>query len=398
MSDKGFDWERAVIMELNREHGAIARARKVSLRPIAITLFDSETKWGQFDELTRTISISRKLVNEHPWDHVLGVLLHEMAHQYVAEQEGTARAHPQHHERPHGEAFQTACTRLGVPAQFAKAGLDLQSCDLDWRSEARDDASEKILDKVRKLLALANSTNENEALLAMEKVRELYARYNLEAMHQSSQRNFVHLVITHGKKRMESWEQRTISILTEHFFVEVLTFRQFEPRTGSRVHAVEIVGTRENVLMAEYVYHFLLNQTEFLMRKAVQGGTRLVRSEKGSFRLGVLDGFAKKLQATHTRPLTPRPSSPSASTSASATTASNSLTVIGEALTMFRDHSGIQEYLKEIYPRLGRRRGSTVTVNRTAFAAGHAAGQTLTLNKPLSTHMGNQGHRLSSRS
>src|ERR1700677_235196 len=96
-----FDWERAVIMELNREHESLSRVHKVILRPVAITLFDSETKWGQFDELTWTISISRKLVNEHPWAHVLGVFFHETAHQYVAEKRQTIS----NQEKPHGELF-----------------------------------------------------------------------------------------------------------------------------------------------------------------------------------------------------------------------------------------------------------------------------------------------------
>ncbi len=188
------DWERTVVLELNREHEYICRVHKVNLRPIAITLFDSESFWGQFDNLTRTISISRKLVNEFPWHQVVGVFRHEMAHQFVAEQHATRF----HSEKPHSELFKEACKRLGVPDQFAKAGLDLQSGNLDWRIEPRNEATEKILDKVKKLLALATSTNEHEALLAMERVRDLYAKYNLEHIATLKKESFVHLVVTHG--------------------------------------------------------------------------------------------------------------------------------------------------------------------------------------------------------
>ncbi len=378
------DWERAVVLELTREHDFVCRIHKVSLRPIAIMLFDSEALWGQFDNRTRTISISRKLVKGHSWHQVLGVFRHEMAHQLVAERS------PQQFlsDRPHSEVFKEACRCLGVPDQFAKAGINLQCSSLDWRSERRDTATEKILEKTKKLLALAGSANEHEAHLAMERVRELYAKYNLEHLATLAKESFVHLVITHNKKRMESWEQRTVSILTEHFFVKILTFQQFDANTGNRVHALEFIGTRENVLMAEYVYYFLLRQVDFLLKQALASELGLIRSERSSFRLGVLDGFSKKLKHSERAAV-------SASSPASSTTNSTALTVIGEALAKFRSDAHFENYVSGIYPRIGQRRQSSIAIDGEAFAAGHAAGRSITLNKPISSQMGNQGRLLS---
>jgi hypothetical protein len=377
-----WDWERAIVLELNREHEYACRIHRVNLRPIAITLFNSETVWGQFDGLTRTISISRKLVNEHPWHSVVGVFRHEMAHQLVAEERLTKPTTG----RSHDELFKEACRRLGIPGQFARAGLDLQNCDLDWRHEPRDSGVEKILDKVKKLLALASSTNEHEALLAMARVRELYAKYNLDHVTTLSKEQFVHLVITHSKKRMQSWEQRIISILTEHFFVKVLFCQQFDPETGKHAPAVEIIGARENVLMAEYVYYFLRSQVEFLVTSTTESGMKFKRSERNSFRLGVLDGFAKKLKSAEKDPI---------ETSHSTPANSRQLTVVGEALQKFHNDQGIEDYLSEIYPRLGRKRESAVEIDGQAFAAGHAAGKSITLNKPITSDMGNRGNLLS---
>ena len=39
---------------------------------------------------------------------------------------------------------------------------------------------DKIKDRIRKLLALSKSDNENEAMIAMEKANELMAGYNLD--------------------------------------------------------------------------------------------------------------------------------------------------------------------------------------------------------------------------
>ena len=307
---------------------------------------------------------------------MVGVFRHEMAHQLVAEQ----YSNQFETNRPHGELFKEACKRLGVPEQFARSGFSLQENNLDWRTETRDEKTEKILDKTKKLLALANSTNEHEAHLAMERVREIYAKYNLENMANASKESFVHLVITHGKKRMESWEQRTIGILTEHFFVKVLTFQQFNAKSLKTVHALEIIGSRQNVLMAEYVYHFLLQQVEFLLKQAGESGPGLARSEKASFRLGVLDGFDKKLQV-------PKPTDAKGSGTESETT----LSVIGKALEIFRNDPRVDDYLSEIYPRLGFRRRLSLEIDTSAFAAGHTAGRSINLNKPISSSAGNQG-------
>lgn len=390
------EWERAVVLELSREHEFICRQHRVRLRPVAITLFDSESRWGQFDDQTRSIAIARSLVYRHAWHQVLGVFRHEMAHQWVAE------FHPHRYlsERPHSELFAEGCRKLGVPAQYAKSGINLQTASLDWRTEPRDDATEKILERVKKLLALASSTNEHEALLAMERVRELYAKYNLDQASAEINQGFVHLVITHGKKRMSSWEQRIISILSEHFFVRVLTFRQFVVKSRDSVHAIELIGTRENVLMAEYVYHFLLQQTELLAKKAKAAGTIYARAESTSFRLGVLDGFSKKLRIAETAGTSAaRSSAKSAGEDANAADAkSTAVSLIGQALEKFHNDSRLEDYMAGVYPKLRWRRRASIQIHRNAFAAGHAAGQNLNLNQPIASRAGNLGRFIGGRS
>lgn len=344
-------------------------------------LFDSETRWGEFDEPTRTISISRKLVKNHPWHQVIGVFRHEMAHQLVAE----SRYGSGVDDRPHSEQFRAACRRLGVPDQFAKAGLDLQGSDLDWRTEKRDEATEKILEKVRKLLALAGSSNEHEALLAMERVRELYAKYNLENAKTEASSAFVHLVICDGKKQMQAWHQKTIGILIEHFFVKVITFRQYNTKTCEHDFAIELIGSRENVLMAEYVYYFLQRHLELLVKDAAQvKGKRFGRTERSSYRLGALNGFAEKLKRAEREPV---------DTSAKST--NPGLTLIGRAIAKFKEDDLLDDYLSDIYPRLGRHKKTSHRVDSEAFREGHRAGRDMTLNKPLTSQMGNLGKLLS---
>ena len=346
-------WERTVLLELGREYSNICRDRALTLRPASLRLFDSESLWGQFDALTRNLSISRKLVQNHSWEKVLGVLRHEMAHQYVYE-----NSPYEHEEKPHGDLFQQACKKIGVPAPFTKARVGFQDASLDWKEDETDDTQERILDKVKKLLALASSKNEFEAALAMKKVQELYAQYNLDRAETSDRMQYVHHVIANGKKRQTAWEQRIISILLEYFFVEIIIIQQFDSKTGEKNQAFEMIGTRENVLMAEYVYYFLTNQVEYLLEQSSSN----TRSEKASFRLGLLEGFAEKL-----------------STKSSATNP----TVITKALQKFKSDPNLKNYLKEIYPRLRLRKHSSRIIDPNAFQSGKHEGQKLVLNKPI---------------
>ena len=395
MDFENSEWEKLVILELSREYDYICRFRRIHLRPAGIALFDSDTLWGKFDSVTRTIFVSRKLVREHSWQNVMGVFLHEMAHQLVNEENFQTAFH----EKPHGERFQAACKRLGVPDQYRRAGLDMQTISLDWKSEPRNEKTEKILTLAQKLLSLATSTNEHEAALAMARVRELYAKNNLDQLNELAKKRYVQLVISTGKKRLAAWEQRMISLLMEHFFVKIILLKQFDAKKMSHYQALELIGTRENVLMAEFVYYFLRQQVEFLLTRALaldaNGWNRSMdRSDRNSFRLGVLEGFDKKLAMAEKFERNPSSAvkteiKSTELTAESKTKLATELTLVGQALEKFHKDTRLDDYVAEIYLRLGRKEESSVKISREAFAAGHIAGQTITLQKPISESRAN---------
>lgn len=385
-----YDWERGALTELYFEYRSISQLKKLELKPAVIAFMDSETHWGRWDPMTRTISLSRKLVRGHSWSQVVGILRHELAHQWADETPGRMDG-----DLPHGERFRLACRKVGVPEEFSKASAQLQEHALDWRLEKRDEASERLLDRVRKLLSLATSSNEHEALLAMNKVRELYAKYNLEQAEGDARSHFAHITICHGKKRIEAHQEKIMGILVGHFFVQVLFLQQFDAKTGKRHRAMEIIGTRENALMAEYVYHFLLQQTDYWVREASRNpDLPLPRDARKSYRLGLLEGFAEKLR--HSERPVPRcpPLTPTIFSSDKPARQENELTVVGTAVARFKKDPRLDDYLSEIYPRL-RTRGSVERIyDEYAFIAGKKIGKTLTLNKAVATDEGNRGRLL----
>lgn len=371
------DWERRALEELSQTYRWILRERKIGLTPALIEICDAETFWGQWNAETRCIRVSRKLLREHPWDQVLGVLKHEMAHQMVDEVLHSNRVDE---ERPHGDSFQAACRALGVPAHFARASSRLrshqQAADLDWRLDtAQDDESERMLEKIRKLLALASSSNEHEAVLAMNRAREIFAKYNLEHAERSE---FVHLVISTGSKRMEVHTKKILSILLNHFYVEVISGHTFDVRSGESHRMFELIGRRENVLMAEYVYHFLLKQSELLAGQLMRTHARTTKVSRKSFRLGILQGFKEKLKAAET----PEEGQPS---------------VLANALIAFSGDRKLEDYIGTVYRRLRRTRGAMQSIDPEAFRQGKSEGRKLTLNKPVSSSGVNLGRLLAGR-
>lgn len=365
-----YEWERRVLHELYKEYSSILRERRLKLNPALITLTDSTKHWGLWDHSKRTILMSLRLIHKHPWHSVLAVLRHEMAHQFVDETLWD------HEGSPHGDRFQYACERLGVPQNFSRATINLQENNLDWRTEKRDEVAEKLLERVRKLLALAASSNEHEALLAMNKVRELYAKHNLISA-SAVNNNYTHTVICHKKKQFQAHQQYIASLLVEHFFVKVIYFKMYDPETDKAHRAFEIIGTRENVLMAEYVYNFLLQQLDFLLQKKIEASEqKLNRFVRKSFRLGVLNGFAEKLRQTSAE-------SPESQ-------------LVQKALALFRKDKDLDKYIKKIHPRLVNTSQGRNTIDVDFYAEGKVAGKSLTLNRAVTSTAGPSGRYLSS--
>ena len=263
-----FDWENH------------ARFRNRLVPPV-FALSDSAARLGQWLHATRTIELSRALVVERPWLEVLGVLQHEMAHQFVDEVLGIRD------ESAHGETFQRVCAERGIDARAAGAPAPVDAAgaaDVD-----------RVLDRIRKLLALAGSSNQHEAELAMRKAHELMLRHNVEAAAARSERSFEVRQLGDPLRRATRVEADIVALLTQFFFVKVIRVPVYMPRLGRPGSVYEIVGTHANVEMASHVYAFLLATAERLW-SANRHDTR-VRSgrDRLAYQAGVVGGFREKL-------------------------------------------------------------------------------------------------------
>jgi hypothetical protein len=296
---------------------------------------------------------------------VLEILKHEMAHQYVSE------CMPDASQMPHGDEFKEACRKLGVAAWAAKATGEIPADipSLRERVLSQDDA--RLLERVEKLLSLATSSNEHESLLAMEKVRELYAKHNLDRIKESLFDDAMDsLYLTKNKKKTEPTEAKILSILNDHFRVKVIHTHLYNASACERYKAAEILGRRENILMAEFVYHFLSQQVDSLW-EAHKKSTRCSGRLRRSFQMGVLSGFDEKLQGT---------SAVDAKVASHQGMTANDLKSLQ---TVEKTH--LSAFVEMKYPRLSRKSWGGGHIDSGTFASGQSAGRSLNLNRPMTS-------------
>jgi len=280
-------FRRSWTFQLYREYEDISWRYKVKLDPPIIEIFESEKYWGRWIPELRTIKISAKLIHDHSWDVVVNILKHEMAHQIATELFYV--------DDGHGERFQKCCQMIGVLHDFRSASGDIPRIILDLKKYKISSEKRRLLEKVDKLLSLANSVNEHEAKLAMKKAREFILRYNLKRVKKDEKTKYVYKIINHKKKRIENYQRKICSILSNFFFVDIVCSYLYDATHCDTHRTIELLGTLENVLMAEYVYFFLLNQLESLWAYH-QSKTGALFREKRSYWLGIIEGFREKLE------------------------------------------------------------------------------------------------------
>jgi hypothetical protein len=100
---------------------------------------------------------------------------------------------------------------------------------------------DRTIDRIRKLLALAGSSNQHEAETAMRKAHELMLRHNIETT-ANRDGNYEVGHLGDPEKRVTGVESDVAGVLAEFFFVKVIRIPVFLPRLGKRGWVFEIVA------------------------------------------------------------------------------------------------------------------------------------------------------------
>lgn len=272
-----FRLEAALLRELQVTWSRVNQVHfRSAMRPPVLRLADASRRLAWWTPGDRTLSVSRALVQEHPWSAVVEVLRHEMAHQYVAEVLGVTD------ESAHGPAFRRVCRERGIDA--SAAGLP--------RGEGA--AESKVLRRIRALLALSESPNENEARAAMAVAQRLILEHEVAWTEAHVERAYAFRQLGEPALRVGSHERVLAGILADHFFVRPIWVHAWIPHRARRGRVLEASGTEENLAIAQYVHGFVLDTAERLWRDYLREHPGEGR-ERAGFLLGVMVGFRETL-------------------------------------------------------------------------------------------------------
>ncbi|MCE5295374.1 MAG: SprT-like domain-containing protein [Chlamydiales bacterium] len=247
--------------------------------PIKIVVYNNKNMLGYFAADFYEMGFHETLMHSSK-TQLHNIIRHEIAH-YL-----TFINYPQG-VMPHGQEFKAECQKYGWTEDVYRA----TTC-LDDGQMHVDTGDNSILRKVQKLMALSESSNVHEAELAMIKSQQLLLKHNIDSSYignDDEEKMYMHRVL---KQKKETAKMRAIAQILETFFVSPVYFR-----TDGFIY-LEIVGTKTNIEIAEYVTKFLEHELEAQWltnqktHKALKG---LIA--KNSFFIGIAKGYCNKIQA-----------------------------------------------------------------------------------------------------
>jgi hypothetical protein len=344
------EWEKALWV--------LSSSHRKTMRPPLFSLSDMQDKWGSWSGKKREISLSRDLIYNHSWNAVCEVLLHEMAHQFTEEVFGVL------HEPPHGPQFHKACYLLRANP---KASGNYRTLD-ERMSQELSSPEDKIMLRVKKLMALAESPNQHEAEAAMAKAHELIAKYNLDLWTQDDNRNFTSLFIGRPALRHPPEDYGLAHLLQDFYFVQGIWISSYVPEKGKMGRVLEVSGTIQNIQMASYVHDFVRRfihsqWTEYNKERGLN------RYRQTDFAVGIIEGFRSQLESQ--KEAKEKSQDPLA--------------------LMKMEDPLLIEYVAYKYPHTVKVKRGVASQDQSVMKDGKRVGKRLIISKGIANHGGNRG-------
>lgn len=248
------------------------------LYPIHIVVFEG-TEIGHFNPSYMQIGLNKKLIYLVKESVLKDILRHELAHYLTLLHFGEVQSH--------GPEFKEICRRFNFPQEVSAATMNIEESNL---SKVGDLESERVLEKIKKLLKLAQSSNAHEAELATLKANQLLLRHHLDHHFAQTENEELYMERVLIQSRKDA-KMLAIYEILKHFIVKpVLSF-------GKGSCALEVTGTLTNVKLAEYVSHFLSYELDHLWKMAQKETKLSGLRAKNSFFAGVARGFDEKMKS-----------------------------------------------------------------------------------------------------
>ena len=253
------------------------------LKAPSFQLISNPSLLGQWNPRDRIISVQKRLLMSSPWLDVIETIKHEMAHQFVSEILKVE-------ENAHGPVFKQVCRDRNI---ISKAQGTVE----------RDPEVLKLLTKVNKLLALAESENHFEAEQAAQQAQRLLIKHHIKLAEYEYHETelfeaMTYLQLGEVKSRHYQYEYSIANLLGEYFFVSTIWVNAFSVNTGKEGRVLEVCGREEDLEIASYVYDFINHHLNFAWKRYKQKVQAKGLKKRLSFSLGLIQGFAQRLSET----------------------------------------------------------------------------------------------------
>jgi hypothetical protein len=311
--------------------------------PLSVVVFEDNSRLGYFDFRYYEIGISKKLIFSAFDEIILNVIRHELAH-YIEYLLYSG-------DHGHGEYFKFICQKLNWGNEISSAYSNVDIENLKITNPNQKNA--ELLNKIKKLFALASSENIHESEMATLKANQLLLNYNLSLADVNLNKHDLEIIV---KRVLESPKKNAkhlaIYDILKTFYVSPVF------NHGKKNVYLEIVGSFENVEIAEYVANFLDHEFDRLWKKSKKDNPHLMGTKaKNSFFRGIAQGFLLKINAARNIEQN-----------------KNALILIQKSL---------DQNLDFVYSRLGSSSRSQTFNDKNAMNAGIAAGKNLSINPAI---------------
>lgn len=206
---------------------------------------------------------------------------------------------------------------------------------------------EKIIDRIRKLMALATSSNEHESAAAAGKAQELMLKHNLSAaVLEEKQSDNVREFI--DEKNGSTWRASLLNGIALGLMCRIVV----HPVSG-KTKRYAVLGRPQNVEVVQYMYEYLTKELERLSPRPLH------TAESNAFRRGAVSVIGQRMRETFAE-------------FKQASTDTMALVVA--------EDKAVEAFKDELYKELSKGRAGHIG-DASAYRAGQAAGMNIPLRK-----------------
>jgi hypothetical protein len=229
---------------------------------------------------------------------------------------------------------------------------------------------QKIIDKLKKLLALSASDNENEATLAMKKAEELMREHNLSVADVALDGSGAHVSSAEVfglTKTSQTWE-----ISLGSFIAQAFNGRAIRTKNSNGWSFTFVAGKTDLILITD-LFERLRTTTKRMSQAYVTSVRDLTnvhgKSLHNSYRMGIVHTIHKRLECLkqNTAPTDNR----------------NEFGMTGTALMAIKDKA-VDQRVNRIFPRIKSIKTNTSISNGQAYRQGQTDGNNVSLHRSVS--------------